>query len=82
MASFVTTIRRAAGYRRRPEKGDGTVLADRRGLFVLRFPVGVQNARPCGVDVGHQVMGFLIAAIGVVALGEGKIGRGEITRRY
>jgi hypothetical protein len=51
-------------------------------LFVLCFPVGVQNARPCGVDVGHQIMGFLIAAIGVVPLGKGKIGRGKVPRRY
>jgi hypothetical protein len=70
-------ITRAVGSFGAWKKGDG-----RRELFVLSFPVGLQNGRPCGIDVGHQVMGLLIAAIGVVPLGEAKICRGEILRRY
>ena len=38
----------------------------------------LQNGRPGGVDVGHQLMGLLIAAIGVVALGQRKIGGREL----
>ena len=33
----------------------------------------LQNGRPGGVDVGHQLMGLLIAAVGMVALGQRKI---------
>jgi len=37
-----------------------------------------QNGRPGRVDVGHQLMGLLIAAVGVVALGQRKIGGREL----
>jgi hypothetical protein len=38
----------------------------------------LQNGCPGGVDVGHQLMGLLVAAVGVVALGQRKIGRREL----
>src|ERR1700730_16240857 len=38
----------------------------------------LQNGRPGGVDVGHQLMGLLIAAVGVVPLGQRKIGGREL----
>ena len=38
----------------------------------------LQNGRPGRVDVGHQLMGLLIAAVGVVALGQRKIGGREL----
>ena len=37
----------------------------------------LQNGRPGGVDVRHQLMGLLVAAVGVVALGEGETGGSE-----
>ena len=40
-------------------------------------PMALQNGRPGGVDVGHQFVGRLVAAVGVVALGEDEIGGGE-----
>ena len=52
--------------------------------FRQRFPVtrlahamAFQNGGPGGVDVGHQLVGRLVAAVGVVALGEDEIGGGE-----
>src|SRR5271170_2161775 len=38
----------------------------------------LQNGRPGCIDVGHQLMGLLIAAVGVVALGQHKIGGREL----
>src|ERR1700738_691687 len=38
----------------------------------------LQNGCPGGVDVGHQLMGLLVAAVGVVALGQRKIGDREL----
>jgi hypothetical protein len=40
-------------------------------------PVALQDGRPRGVDVGHQLVGRLVAAVGVIALGEDEIGGGE-----
>src|SRR5215469_11657726 len=44
----------------------------------LADPVALQNNRAGGVDVGHQLVCVLIAAVGVVALGELEIGRGKL----
>jgi hypothetical protein len=38
-----------------------------------------QNGRSGGVDVGHQLVGLLIAEVGVVALGQRKIGGRELS---
>src|SRR5260370_11561576 len=38
----------------------------------------LQNGRPGSVDVGHQLLGLLIAAVGVVALCQRKIGSSEL----
>jgi hypothetical protein len=37
----------------------------------------LRNNRAGGVDVGHHLVGVLVAAVGVVALSELKIGGGE-----
>src|SRR5215472_17585072 len=44
----------------------------------LALLVALQNNRAGGVDVGHQLVCALIAAVGVVALGELEISRGEL----
>jgi hypothetical protein len=53
---------------------------DSIGLAARLNPLGgtSKNGRPGGVDVGHQLMGLLIAAVGVVALGQRKIGDREL----
>jgi hypothetical protein len=40
-------------------------------------PVAFPNDCAGGVDVGHQLVRVLVAAVGVVALGELEIGGGE-----
>ena len=42
--------------------------------------LALQNDRPGSIDVGHQFVGFLVSAIGVVAFGESEIGRRELCR--
>jgi hypothetical protein len=39
--------------------------------------VALQDGCPGGVNVGHQLVGRLVAAVGVVALGEDEISGGE-----
>ena len=39
----------------------------------------LQNGCPGGVDVGHQLVGLLIAPVGVVTFGQRKIGSGELS---
>jgi hypothetical protein len=55
----------------------------RRRLSVTRstHPMTLQNGCPGGVDIGHQLVGFLIAAVGVIAFGEAEVSGGEFLRR-
>jgi hypothetical protein len=42
--------------------------------------LALQNDQAGRVDVGHQLVGLLVPAIGVIAFGESEIGRGEFSR--
>ena len=42
--------------------------------------LALQNDRPGSIDVGHQLVGFLVSTIGVVAFRESEIGRRELCR--
>ena len=43
--------------------------------------VSLQDRRPSGVDVGHQLMAVPISLIGMVSPGEPEIGTRELVRR-
>lgn len=43
--------------------------------------MALQDGRSGGVDVGHQLLRLLIAAVGMVAFGKGEIGGGEFPGR-
>jgi hypothetical protein len=43
--------------------------------------MALQYRRPGGIDIGHQIVGFLVAAVGMVTFGEHKIGGGEFPCR-
>ena len=52
-------------------------ICRRRSVESLVHPVVLRNNRAGGVDVGHHLVGVLVAVVAVVALGELKIGGGE-----
>jgi hypothetical protein len=40
--------------------------------------MALQYRRSGGVDIGHQIVGFLIAAVRMITFGQHKIGGGEV----
>jgi len=46
----------------------------------LNHSTASQYRRSCSIDIGHQIVGLLIAAVGMITFGQRKIGRREFPR--
>src|SRR5438477_11192511 len=53
------------------------MLSSGRDSAGLNHSMALQYRRPGGVDIGHQIVGFLISAVGMITFGQRKISGGE-----